>query len=1101
VTRVRYGALWLAFAALVAYLSFVPFRYQPVDLDQALARFQRLPLLSLDAGSRADWVANILLYLPLGWLAAAFFVPRPRHAAAILAVVPAALLGSAWAVAVEFGQLYFPGRTASVNDIVAEVLGSWLGAWLWIVTARHWHEWWRRLLRGGRATADAVVAGYVVVYLILSFSPFDVVVSAREIAHKLASGMHGWWLAPVGCGRAPCSLKLASEVVAVIPFGWWWAARRRDAGGSVASAALAGCALGVIIEGAQLLLVSGITQGASVVARTVGMAVGAILWTQGGMLAALDIARYGRAIVLVALLPYLASVAYVSGWTRHRWVDIDTAWGRLGEVAWIPFFYQYFTTEQDLIRSTVVHLVMYAPVGVGVWLWRRGKGAGTAWLAAATAGVLACVAEAGKLFVPPKHPDYTDVLLAGLAAWTSATLLGWVWSHRGGVVGEGLGEPPVGSGGGPGGSTWRDTVPTEVVPDELGGEPADQTELKIAGTTARSWPAAMAGLVLVLVVVVSVAGFPVWRMPLAIGLIGYALVLMRRPMAYLLVLPAALPVLDLAPWSGRFFWDEFDMLLTATLAMRLMMPWPPRRASPPLPKAGLWLLGASVIASTVIGVWPLAPLDANAFSSYLSPYNALRVAKGYAWGGALLWLAWRDAAAGRPVTTRLQLGLGLGLVAAAFSVWWERALFVGAGDLGTWFRAAGFLSATHVGGAYMEAILVALTPFGLALAVGARRVWHAAVWYAVVLVAGCAVLMTLSRAALAAWLLAIAIFAVAWYLTAMRPRATTGEWGWRWGAVVVLAGLVALTAAAARSTYVVERLRTSSPDMIQRVAHWRDTIQLMRRDPLHLVLGMGLGSFPREFHAVKAATQQLPSYRLARDERSGVNYLALNGGRSMYMDQKVAAKPGSVLRLTGLIRSSPAGGGLSISLCEKSFLNSTYCSWANVSAAPTWRPFEARLVALSPPSRGMVPTAPMSLTLHNGAFGSRVEVTDLSLSDGRQELLSNGSFGEGLDHWFMFSDVHREWRVLSTPLQIAFEQGALGLLASVSLAISAIGAVLRGGLVPRATAGFFGAGASLVAVGCFDSLLDAPRLIMAAALVLAAGLLCRGCGRHGAETW
>ena len=33
----------------------------------------------------------------------------------------------------------------------------------------------------------------------------------------------------------------------------------------------------------------------------------------------------------------------------------------------------------------------------------------------------------------------------------------------------------------------------------------------------------------------------------------------------------------------------------------------------------------------------LAPLDANAFSNYLSPYNALRVAKGYAWAALIVW--------------------------------------------------------------------------------------------------------------------------------------------------------------------------------------------------------------------------------------------------------------------------------------------------------------------------------------------------------------------------------------------------------------------------------------------------------------------------------
>ena len=70
---------------------------------------------------------------------------------------------------------------------------------------------------------------------------------------------------------------------------------------------------------------------------------------------------------------------------------------------------------------------------------------------------------------------------------------------------------------------------------------------------------------------------------------------------------------------------------------------------------------------------------------------------------------------------RCSSDLALGLFAATISVFWERLLFVGSLDLGAVFRAAGFVSATHVGGAYLEAILVMLAPFGLAQAVTADR--------------------------------------------------------------------------------------------------------------------------------------------------------------------------------------------------------------------------------------------------------------------------------------------------------------------------------------------------------------------------------------------
>ncbi len=426
--RLRAGLLWIAFAALVAYLSFVPFRFQALGFEEALARFSQIRYLDLGAGSRADWVANILMFVPLGWLAAAFFAPHPRGRLDPAAVIPSLLLGAAWALAVEFGQVYFAGRTVSINDIVAETIGTLLGAVLWSAFGARSRDWWNALLGGGAATAGAALGGYLLAYLVLSFSPFDFVISAEELARKAASDLNGWWLAPVSCGRTPCSVKLLVEALAVLPFGWWWAARRRDAPGTLVSAAVLGALLGVTIEAAQLLLVSGTSQGASVLSRAAGVAAGAWLHAGRHRVRAVDWLRWGRPMVLSALLPYLAAVGYVAGWFGGAWLGLQAGLARVPDIQWMPFFYQYFSTEQALIRSTLVHLALYAPVGAAVWLWGRRSGSSSGLAAALLAAGLAAVAETGKLFIDGKHPDYTDVLIAMVAAWAVATMLRWISS-------------------------------------------------------------------------------------------------------------------------------------------------------------------------------------------------------------------------------------------------------------------------------------------------------------------------------------------------------------------------------------------------------------------------------------------------------------------------------------------------------------------------------------------------------------------------------------------------------------------------------------------------------------------------------------------------
>ncbi len=61
-------ALALAWTAFAIYGSLVPLNYQPIEWAVAVERFRNLPPLWFGMGSRADWVANILLFVPVTFL-------------------------------------------------------------------------------------------------------------------------------------------------------------------------------------------------------------------------------------------------------------------------------------------------------------------------------------------------------------------------------------------------------------------------------------------------------------------------------------------------------------------------------------------------------------------------------------------------------------------------------------------------------------------------------------------------------------------------------------------------------------------------------------------------------------------------------------------------------------------------------------------------------------------------------------------------------------------------------------------------------------------------------------------------------------------------
>jgi hypothetical protein len=85
-----------------------------------------------------------------------------------------------------------------------------------------------------------------------------------------------------------------------------------------------------------------------------------------------------------------------------------------------------------------------------------------------------------------------------------------------------------------------------------------------------------------------------------------------------MAVPALLPVLDFAPWTGWFFLDELDLLLLATSAIGYARIGPDDRPAA-LPAFFSWSLGfvlASALVAAFIGLMPWSPLDANAFSNY-----------------------------------------------------------------------------------------------------------------------------------------------------------------------------------------------------------------------------------------------------------------------------------------------------------------------------------------------------------------------------------------------------------------------------------------------------------------------------------------------------
>jgi len=124
-TRSRSFVPWLLIAvvALIAYGSLYPFNLKPDALDRGV--LDALRELSWARAGRGDRIANVLLYLPLGFCLFLWLSSHMRRSAAIVVTVA---LGSMLSFAVEVGQVYISRRVPSLTDLTLNALGTLIGA-------------------------------------------------------------------------------------------------------------------------------------------------------------------------------------------------------------------------------------------------------------------------------------------------------------------------------------------------------------------------------------------------------------------------------------------------------------------------------------------------------------------------------------------------------------------------------------------------------------------------------------------------------------------------------------------------------------------------------------------------------------------------------------------------------------------------------------------------------------------------------------------------------------------------------------------------------------------------------------------------------------
>jgi len=597
--------------------------------------------------------------------------------------------------------------------------------------------------------------------------------------------------------------------------------------------------------------------------------------------------------------------------------------------------------------------------------------------------------------------------------------------------------------------------------------------------------------------------FPVGAPWLSAALLGYLLLLWRWPSAWLVVVPAALPVLDLGFWSGRFFFNAYDLVVLTTIAAGLWRggAWRAQFDRGTAGLALLLLLAQSLV--TLNGLLPLYTPVPGAWTDYFASTNALREFKGVLWA-LLLWpMLAASRARGEDLQRWLSIGMLAGLAGAIATIAWERILFTGLFNLTSPYRVSGWFSVMLTGGAAIDAFLALSAPFIAALLLLWRARWAQILGLLLGLGALYALYVTYSRANYPA----LAVMAVV-FLGGLWLGRPIGHRRLPRPAFIAaaLAGLMLVSLLALSGRNIQARFETTTQDLAVRFSHWSQVLDILNDTPDGFWLGAGKGSFPRDYylhHELQGQHLAL-AQRHQEDDQSFIRFTPSDKAGNLFLQQRLSpvAKGGHklVLRLRAPHGKAEA---LLVELCERHILKfRSECRWYKVripAGNGDWQTFSTAidLSGLGLPRLGSL-ARPLDISLMNRGIHNGLDIGSAQIiGPGNRMLLQNPDFTDGWDHWFLSYGDHLRWHIKNVFIYWLYQGGALGLLVMLA-ACTYIGlrlarAAARGDrfavLVASALAG-------CLMVGLFDSLFDEPRIALLFLLLAGAGLI----GRPSAQT-
>ncbi len=419
-TGAQYGWITLAYVLFVIYGSLVPLTFRAIPFERGWARFTTAMARPVALSDPSDWLANVLLFIPLGFIAMAWRrIDRPgRGLGTFLWVLPACTLLSA---ALEFVQLWFPPRHTSKNDIVAETMGGAIGIGIWLtagqgITAALAALW---ATHARSNWSIRLMPGYLILLVVIHGMPFDLTLSPSSLRFKHRH--HDRLVRPVPFtvvkGESFDLVKKgainiawflpAGVLLAGLPGSTW---RGRGSAGRVFAA---GLALAVGIEIMQLFVVSRYYDATDIITGSLAVLAGWRImraWQDCGERAD-DFLAWRASLALV----WLAALVWFHWAPFDFGIDADFLAGRWRESGFLSYAGHERGGNLYVVNDLIQKTLLFLPFGL--LLSSRSERRGYLALAAVGAFVLSLALEAGE-FCSRQHrqPGVSDLFVEPFGA-------------------------------------------------------------------------------------------------------------------------------------------------------------------------------------------------------------------------------------------------------------------------------------------------------------------------------------------------------------------------------------------------------------------------------------------------------------------------------------------------------------------------------------------------------------------------------------------------------------------------------------------------------------------------------------------------------------